>query len=118
MAVYCDIRTLSLWRKYVDGYPLDLSTRMLPFWRRYSPGLLIHLTMYAHAQRIADRKENIGKAKSAKSLKVSDRGLLGVVRSLRRTTERIHWKHYSKFWEDYEDIRIYNADDVSGKSER
>ena len=115
MAAYCDVRTLSLWRNYIDGYPLDLVVKTLPFWRRYSPGLLIHLTMHAYAQRITGRKEKIGKSKSAKPLKVSDRGLLGVVRSLRRTTERIHWKRYSKIWEDYENIRIYNADDVSGK---
>ncbi|MCK4785237.1 MAG: hypothetical protein KAV87_15920, partial [Desulfobacteraceae bacterium] len=43
-AAYRDIRTLSLWRNYIDGYPLDLATKMLPLWRRYRPGLFMHLT--------------------------------------------------------------------------
>jgi hypothetical protein len=115
MAAYCDIRTLSLWRNYIDGYPLDLALKTLPIWRRYRPGLLMHLTMHAHAQRVADKKENIGKTKTAKPFKVSDRGLLGIIRSLRRTTERIHWNRYSKIWEDYEDIRSYSSEDVSEK---
>ena len=117
MAAYCDIRTLSLWRNYIDGYPLDLALKTLPFWRRYRPGLMMHLIMHAHAQRIADRKENIGKSKNVKLLKVSDRGLIGVVRSLRRTIEKIHWKRYSKIWESYEDLRTYNDEDVALKSE-
>ena len=117
MAAYCDIRTLSLWRNYIDGFPLDLALKMLPFLRRYKPGILMHLTMHAHAQKTADKKENIGKSISAKTVKISDRGLLGVIRSLRRTIEGISWKRYSKIWEDYEDIRSYSSEDVSEKSD-
>ena len=73
--------------------------------------------MHAHAQKTADKKENIGKNKSAKTVKISDRGLLGVIRSLRRTIEGISWKRYSKIWEDYEDIRSYSSEDVSEKSD-
>jgi len=96
MAAYRDIRTLSLWRNYIDGYPLDLATKMLPFWRRYRPGLFMHLTLHARFQDAADRKEDIGKAKSVKKPKVNDRGLIGLVRSLQRTVAGIKWKRSSK----------------------
>ena len=115
MAAYCDIRTLSMWRNYIDGYPLDLALKMLPFWKKYSPGLFMHLTMHAKAQVMADRKENVGKGSAPKSVKVSDRGLLGVIQSLRRTIEGINWKRHSEIWEEYGEIRNYNAEDVSEK---
>ena len=117
MAAYCDIRTLSLWQNYIDGYPLDLATKMLSFWRRYRPGLLMHLTLHARMQRLADRKEDIGKAKSDKKPVVTDRGLIGLIRSLRRTIERIKWKRVSKVWEEYDTIRTYKDKDVARKSE-
>ncbi|MFX0203119.1 MAG: SAM-dependent methyltransferase, partial [Candidatus Hodarchaeota archaeon] len=117
MAAYCDVRTLSLWRNYMNGYPLDLATGMLPFWRCYRPGLFMHLTLHARFQRLADRKEDIGKGRSTRKPKVSDRGLIGLVRSLRRTIEGIKWKRTSKMWEEYEAIRTYEAKDVAQKSE-
>ena len=117
MAAYCDIRTLSLWRNYIDGFPLDLALKTLPFLRRYKPGILMHLTLHAHAQKTADKKENIGKSTSAKTVKISERGLLGLISSLRRTIEGISWKRFSKIWEDYEDIRSYSSEDVSEKSD-
>lgn len=117
MAAYSDIRTLSFWRNYIDGYPLDLATKMVPFWRQYRPGLFMHLTLHARIQSVADRKEDIGKSKSARKPKVSDRGLIGLIRSLRRTIEGIRWKHSSKIWEEYGEIRTYQAEDVAQKSE-
>jgi hypothetical protein len=117
MAAYCDIRTLSLWRNYIDGYPLDLATKVLSFWRRYRPGLLMHLTLHDRMQRLADRKEDIGKAKSGKKPVVTDRGLIGLVRSLRRTIEGIKWRRVSKVWEEYDSIRTYRDKDLARKSE-
>ncbi len=117
MAAYCDIRTLSLWRNFIDGFPLDLATNSLSFWRRHRPGLFMHLTLHARFQSAADRKEDIGKMKSGKKPKVSDRGLLGIVRSLKKTVSRIKWKRDSKIWEEYGEIRTYHGKDVAEKSD-
>jgi hypothetical protein len=106
-----------MWRNYIDGYPLDLATKMLPFWRRYCPGLFMHLTLHARVQGLADRKEDIGKSKLARKPKVSDRGLIGLIRSLHRTIEGIKWKRSSKIWEEYGGIRTYQVEDVARKSE-
>lgn len=116
-AAYGDIRMLSLWRNYIDGFPLDLAAGMVPFWKRCRPGLFMHLTLHARAQTMADKKEDIGKTEVVKQPKVSDRGLIGLIRSLRRTIEGIGWKRSSKVWEAYGDIRTYQAEDVTRKSE-
>ncbi len=117
MAAYGDIRMLGLWRNSIDGYPLDLAVNSLPAWRRYIPRLFMHLTMHARLQQSADRKEDIGKHATTGNARVSDLGLLGIVRSLRRTIEKIHWKRSSKIWEAYSDIRTYQMEDVSAKTE-
>jgi len=117
LAAYGDVRMLFLWRNYIDGYPLDLVARFLPFWRRYRPGLFMHLILHARAQAMVDRKEDIGKTKSVKKAKVSDRGLSGIVHSLHKTIEGIKWKRTSKIWEEYGGIRTYQAEDVAKKSD-
>lgn len=117
MAAYGDVRTLGLWRNYIDGYPLDLAVNMLPAWRRYLPGLFMHLTLHARFQDRADRKEDLGKGVTVRTPKVSDMGLMGILRSLRRVIMGIQWKRSSKIWEAYEDIRAYQAEDVAAKSE-
>ncbi len=117
LAAYGDVRTLSLWRNYIDGYPLDLVARFLLFWRKYRPGLFMHLILHARAQIMSDRKEDIGKTKPVRKTKVSDRGLIGIVRSLYKTIEGIKWKRTSRVWEGYGDIRTYQAEDVTRKSE-
>ena len=117
LAAYGDVRTLSLWRGNIDGYALDLVSKMLPFWRRYRPGIFMHLTLHARAQGMADKKEDIGKKKQGDNPKISDRSLLGIVHSLRRTIEGIKWKRTSEIWDEYADIRTYASEDVSRKSE-
>jgi len=117
MAAYCDVRTLSLWRNYIDGYPLDLAIKLLPIWRFLKPGLFMHLMLHGRFQALADRKEDIGKSKLLRKPKVSDRGLIGLISSLFRAVDGIKWKHPSRLWEEYGQIRTYMEEDVAGKSE-
>ncbi|RJR19823.1 MAG: SAM-dependent methyltransferase [Desulfobacteraceae bacterium] len=115
LAAYCDIRTLSLWRNYIDGYPLDLAASLLPSTRKYRLGLFMHIVLHSKFQVMADRKEDISKDPSKQKTAVSDKGLLGVVRSLRRTIEKINWKSVSRIWSDYDSIRTYSDDDLQKK---
>ena len=116
LAAYCDIRLLSLWRAYIDGIPLDLAAKRLALRRRYQPGLFMHLTLHARFQAVADKKNDLGLKKDARKPKVSDRGLIGLVRSLRRVVGGIKWRRTSRVWEDYDEIRTYQDEDVARKS--
>ena len=116
LAAYGDVRTLSLWRAYIDGYPLDLAAGMIPLRRRYMPGLFMHLLLHARFQAAADRKEDIGRSDQTKKPKVSDNGLIGLIRSLRRTVSGIRWGRSSTIWASYADIRTYDSRDVNRKA--
>lgn len=116
LAAFVDIRTLALWRSYIDGYPLDLAVAMLPWRARYRPGLWMHLALHAAFQRKADTKEDLDERVGKKTPKVSDQGLIGLVRSLRRTTARLTWKDGESLWKSYGEIRTYTSEDVGHKS--
>jgi len=77
----------------------------------------MHLTLHARFQGLADRKKHIGQSKSVRKPKVSEHGLIGLIRSLHRTIKGIKWNHFSKIWKDYREIRTYNTEDVARKSE-
>ena len=112
----CDIRTLGLWRNYIDGFPLDLAVKMLPVIKKYSPGLFMHLTLHAYFQRKSDRQEDILKEKTSKKRRVSDLALLGIIRSLRKTINKLKWDVDSRIWANYESIRTYEDADVKEKA--
>lgn len=117
MAAYRDVRMLSLWRSFIDGFPLDLAAGILPSRKAIRPGLLMHLVLHSKYQAKTDRKEDIQKVKKAKQVRVTDIGLLGLVRSLKRTVAGIHWKRASNIWESYGEIRTYESEDIKRKAD-
>ena len=117
MAAYRDIRMLSLWQGFLYGFPLDFSVKMLPLWRRYCPGLFMHLTLHSRFQVALNKRIAQDIKKSTKIPTVNDRNLIDLVRSLRRTIENIKWKDKSGIWKEYDKIRTYNDRDVAVKSE-
>jgi hypothetical protein len=57
LAVHSDVRLGALSRIHIDGVPLDLASRLLPFRTRLNAGLLAHLHVHAQWQhRGADAK--------------------------------------------------------------
>jgi len=117
LAAYGDVRTLSLWRAYIDGYPLDLVRRLIPVWKLFKPGLFMHLFLHARFQAAADRKENIGQSNRTKKPKLHDDALIALIRSLRMTISGIKWKRKSAIWESYGDIRTYDREDLNRKAQ-
>ncbi len=115
LAAWADIRTLAFWQSFIDGYPLDLALRLLPGRKRIRPGLLLHLGMHARFQHVAGRAEQSTTGRSGRYSNVSDAGLLGIIRSLRKTIERIDWTGARTLWTEYESIGIYSSKDASEK---
>lgn len=114
LAAYGDIRTLALWRTYVDGYPLDLAAAMIPPRRRYLSRLLVHLTLHARFQQ----KGQGGDGKGAyETPKFSYASLLGLVRSLRRTVAGLKWNAPSSLWRGYHSEQNYGGDGLLLKKE-
>ena len=116
-AAYCDIRTLGLWRNYIDGFPLDFAVKMIPFYKKFSPRLFMHLILHAQFQKKADQKEDLLVDQNHKKPRMNEVSLIGVIKSLKNCIAHINWKKNSKIWANYDAIRTYNDEDVKEKAD-
>ncbi|MCD4722737.1 MAG: hypothetical protein K8S13_23200 [Desulfobacula sp.] len=116
-AAYCDIRTMGLWRNYIDGFPLDLAVKMIPFYKKFSPRLFMHLTLHAQFQKKADQKKDLLLDKKHKKPSMNELSLIGIINSLKKCITNINWKKNSKIWASYDDIRTYDTDDIKEKAD-
>lgn len=90
-----DVRLNQLARVYIDGIPLDLASRLLPWRTRLSFPLLLHLHLHAASQqRYADRPVETVR-------QVSRVSLLGLIDSLEGCVRRLEWKPGGTAWGDY-----------------
>ena len=98
-----DVRTGDLLRSHLEGVPLDLGSRLLPFRTWVSPGLLFHVHLHALAQRrYADRgREEMPESPAASRRGVSATAAVGLVRSLRSAIESLDWRPAGTEWADY-----------------
>jgi len=116
VAAKSDVRLLSLWRGYLDGFPLDLAARLLPGTARLNPRLFMHLYLHASMQQSSDSKDRLHETKP-KTVRVSDIALLGMIRSLRKAIKGLTYRPNSDIWQGYTEIRTYNDEDVLAKSD-
>lgn len=107
-----DVRLGSLLRTGIDGVPLDLASRLLPWKTRFDPGLLMHVHAHARSQ-----KKHEGTAKSARTTKVSRNQLLGILDSLRGAVKKLEWKPGGTEWGDYYDDTNYSAEAAGVKGD-
>ncbi|HEX7556797.1 MAG TPA: hypothetical protein VF338_09250 [Leptolinea sp.] len=100
-----DIRLNQLLRVYIDGIPLDLTSRLLPWNSRLNIGLGTHIHMHANAQKKYSEKQT----NSGKKPTVSKMGLLGLIDSLENTVKSLEWQPKGTEWAEYYDITNYSA---------
>lgn len=89
-----------LQRVFIDGIPLPVVARALPWKSKLWPGLLMHL----HALAAAERRqlgEGGGRTGKAAGVKVSRAGLLGILESLRATVQKLCPSSGRTVWGDY-----------------
>ena len=100
----CDIRLGQLLKIYIDGIPLDLASRLLPWHARLNGGLLIHIHLHASAQqRYADKTLNTSRTRA----KMSKTALIGLIESLQKTVKGLVWQPAGTEWGNYYEITNY-----------
>lgn len=109
-----DIRLGKLFQLYIDGVPLDLASKLLPWKTKLSPRLLLHIHAHAKAQSAyADKVDAALKAK--KHISVSRNALLGLLDSLRLTIKNLVWQPEGTEWGNYYKETNYTKDSFSEK---
>lgn len=107
-----DIRLGALLREHIDGVPLDLAVRLLPWRSRLQPLLFMHL--HAHA---ASQRQHAGRQGSGRNVRVPRRSLEGIVDSLRRAVHGLRWRPAGTAWGDYYSATNYTDASLAHKNE-
>lgn len=95
-----DIRLGRLMSHYIDGIPLDLASRVLPFSTKFRFGLLTHIHLHATAQaRYSDSDSD--KKRKKTDPKVSKLGLIGLIENLEGAINRLEWNPKGTDWASY-----------------
>jgi len=105
LMAHTDVRLNQLLRVYIDGVPLDLASRLLPFVSRLNFGLLTHLHLHARLQKDSanptdQRKSNRGK--------MTKQGMIGLIENLEATVKKLNWKPAGTEWGNYYQITNYS----------
>lgn len=112
LMAYSDVRLNQLLRVYIDGIPLDLASKLLPFRTRFSFSLLIHIHLHAKSQAyFADKKIQ------PRGREMNQTALLGIVDSLESLVKNMNWKPRGTEWGDYYDFINYSSATFQRKKE-
>lgn len=108
---YTDVRLSQLLRVYIDGVPLDLTSRLLPGRTRLKPSLLTHIHIHASAQR-----RYAGSTEVRKDRKMPRLSLLGLISGLQSAVKGLRWRLPKTEWGDYYEDTNYTTLAMSHKA--
>lgn len=100
-----DLRLGRLSALYIDGIPLDLTSRLLPRGTRWQAGLLSHIHLHARSEKLVAQREP--QAGETHRVRVSKLGLLGLLDNLENTIRNLDLRLRRDFWADYYDHTNY-----------
>lgn len=118
LMAHVDIRLGQLLRVYIDGVPLDLASRLLPFRTKFDFGLATHIHIHAQAQaKYADADtRRVGEALKHWS-GVSKTAFIGLLDGLEGAVKKLTWKPAGTEWGNYYAITNYSDSAFAHKKE-
>ncbi len=103
LMAYRDVHLGSLLHTNIDGVPLAIAGKLLPWRTRLIPSLLMHI--HAHA---ASQKKHAAAGAPARRSAVSFNALVGIVDSLHGAVRRLDWSPGGTEWAEYYDDTNYS----------
>jgi ribosomal protein L11 methylase PrmA len=113
---HTDIRLSQLLKVHIDGVPLDLASRLLPFGTRFRPGLAAHLHLHAKLQT-KHGGDATAAAKPAARRRLSRQAMLGIVDNLESVTRKLRYQPAGTEWAAYYDATNYSEGALGHKAE-
>jgi len=99
---HTDVRFNQLFRIYIDGVPLDMASRLLPFRTRLKPSLLSHIHLHAKSQ-----KRYATKVVVKKQYRISAFQMRALIDSLESGIRSLQWKPVGTEWASYYESTNY-----------
>ncbi len=115
LMAYRDVRLSKLLLSFIDGIPLDLTSRLLPRITYFRPPLLTHIHLHSKFQeRVSSGDARID---STGSKKVTLNSLKGLTQSLRSAISSLKLEPGNTPWGDYYDTFSYSDETISHKED-
>ncbi len=102
---YCDARLARLLEIHLDGIPLDLAAKLLPWRACLKPSLLAHVHLHARAQQRC--AEPLARPAAGG---MSERAMLGMIENLRSAVEGLRWRPRDRSWSEYYTATNYSTE--------
>lgn len=99
-------------REFLDGIPLEVAAKMLPWGSRFNLGLFTHIHLHARQQQ----RHGMQPKSSAAKPKISELGMRGILDSLRTTVQKLEYRPGGTEWGDYYENTNYSDDAFEAKS--
>lgn len=112
LMAYADVRVSQLLRVFIDGIPLDLASKLLPFRTYLRPALSLHLHLHARGQQ-RFRGESANQRVSAS--RMGRNALVGLLDSLESGIKKLTWHAGGTDWADYYQGDSYSASGLEHK---
>ena len=103
-----DVRLSHLHRAYIDGLPLNLVSKLLPWNSWLNLGLVLHLHLHARSQDAFAASDKPRSMQTSRLGKVSRLGLIGIIERLRKIIDKLDWKPGGTEWGQYYDATNYS----------
>ncbi len=105
LTAYRDYRLTHLLKSYIDGIPLDLTSKLMPKSSWLNFGILAHIHLHAMSQvRYADDARS---SDSVQKVEMSKTRLEGLISSLVNATRKLDWQPPNTEWGNYYDDTNY-----------
>ena len=93
-----DVNLSKLLLAYIDGIPLEIAAKLLPFSSKLNFGLSTHIHLHAMALKKFNNEE---KSKPQKNNTFSKTSLIGLIDSLANTVRALKWQTKGENWANY-----------------
>jgi ribosomal protein L11 methylase PrmA len=112
-----DIRLGQWSRVDMDGVPLDLAARLLPWRTRWNLRLGVHVHLHSRVQRQRADTGAMAAASPSATKKVSHLGLQGILDSLTASVRKLAWEPRGTTWGEYYSQTNYSPTGFARKQE-
>ena len=101
LMAHTDVELSKLMISHIDGVPLSLASKLLPFKTRLNYSLASHVHLHSKMQQ--QHADAAGKDATAKpkTVRLSKQGMRGLIESLANTVKKLNWKMPETEWGDY-----------------
>ncbi len=110
LMAYKDIRLSALLKQYLDGIPVSLAAKLLPFRAYFNLSFLLHIHFHANAQ-----KKYESQTSKKNNYKVSKNQMLGLLDSLKSGIESCFYAPEGTEWAEYYEDDSYTQKGFESK---